>query len=81
MSIKGGDFIIKKTESLAVFVPEEWNEEEKMLLKFQTAAEPEKQRRELLLSKISTIKSGLSKGRRGGRMTSEVPLDMREAGR
>ena len=31
MSIKGGDFIIKKTESSAVFVPEEWNEEEKML--------------------------------------------------
>lgn len=31
MSIKGGDFIIKKTESTAVFVPEEWNEEEKML--------------------------------------------------
>ena len=27
MSIKGGDFIIKKTESTAVFVPEEWNEE------------------------------------------------------
>ena len=31
MSIKGGDFIIKKTESSSVFVPEEWNEEEKML--------------------------------------------------
>ena len=31
MSIKGGDFITKKTESSAVFVPEEWNEEEKML--------------------------------------------------
>ena len=31
MSIKGGDFIIKKTESSAVFIPEEWNEEEKML--------------------------------------------------
>ena len=31
MSIKGGDFIIKKTEPSAVFVPEEWNEEEKML--------------------------------------------------
>jgi alkylation response protein AidB-like acyl-CoA dehydrogenase len=31
MSIKGGDFIIKKTESSAVFVPEEWNEEEEML--------------------------------------------------
>ena len=31
MSIKGGDFIIKKTESSTVFVPEEWNEEEKML--------------------------------------------------
>ena len=31
MSIKGGDFITKKTESTAVFVPEEWNEEEKML--------------------------------------------------
>ena len=31
MSIKSGDFITKKTESSAVFVPEEWNEEEKML--------------------------------------------------
>jgi len=31
MSIKGGDFITKKTEYSAVFIPEEWNEEEKML--------------------------------------------------
>ena len=31
MSIKGGDFITKKTEFSTVFVPEEWNEEEKML--------------------------------------------------
>ena len=31
MSNKGGDFIIKKTESSSVFIPENWNEEQKML--------------------------------------------------
>ena len=31
MSSKGGDFIIKSTESSSVFIPENWNEEQKML--------------------------------------------------
>ena len=31
MSTKGGDFIIKSTDSSSVFVPENWNEEQKML--------------------------------------------------
>ena len=31
MNNKGGDFIVKKTDYNTVFVPEEWNEEQKML--------------------------------------------------
>jgi alkylation response protein AidB-like acyl-CoA dehydrogenase len=31
MKIKGGDFLIHKTDPLSVFVPEEWNEEQLML--------------------------------------------------
>ena len=31
MNNKGGDFIVKKTDYNSVFVPEEWNEEQKML--------------------------------------------------
>ena len=31
MNSKGGDFIVKKTDYKTVFVPEEWNEEQKML--------------------------------------------------
>ena len=31
MKIKGGDFLIHKTDPLSIFVPEEWNEEQLML--------------------------------------------------
>jgi alkylation response protein AidB-like acyl-CoA dehydrogenase len=31
MAIKGGEFIIKKTHFSEVFIPEEWNEEQKMI--------------------------------------------------
>ena len=31
MKIKGGDFLIHKTNPLSIFIPEEWNEEQIML--------------------------------------------------
>ncbi|QNL21841.1 acyl-CoA dehydrogenase family protein [Hyphobacterium sp. CCMP332] len=31
MNIKGGEFLIKETDSSDVFIPEEWNEEQKMI--------------------------------------------------
>ena len=31
MKIKGGDFLIHKTDPSSIFIPEEWNEEQIML--------------------------------------------------
>ena len=30
-AIKGGEFLIKETEAKNIFIPEEWNEEQKMI--------------------------------------------------
>ena len=31
-AIKGGEFLIKETEAKDIFIPEEWSEEQKMIL-------------------------------------------------
>ena len=31
MKLKGGEFLIKETKAQDVFIPEEWNEEQKMI--------------------------------------------------
>ena len=30
-SIKGGEFLVKETDFNTIFIPEEWNEEQKMI--------------------------------------------------